>query len=321
MLLLAHVTGRDAEASLAGALFAWSRTVRADSGATPSWQDLLVPTSTKRMIAHRGASAYAPEHTIAAYRLAIEQGAHYVEQDLAVTRNGILVCLHDDTLERTTNIADVFPERAVIDPATGRRQWLVLDFTLAELKQLDAGSWFGTKFAGERIPTWEETVALVGTAAGLYPELKSPPLYRSRGIDMPALFAGSLKKLGLSAAPASRLIVQSFDPQALKDITRLEPRLERTFLIDPRQAQRWFTAEGMKEIASFASDLGPSKLILDRRPELVALAHAAGLTVTPYTFTSRNPGRIADVTEEMRYFLQELQVDAVFTDNPDRFPR
>src|SRR5262245_37828135 len=100
----------------------------------------------KKAIAHRGASAYAPEHTAAAYRLALAQHADYVEQDLAVTKDGVLVCLHDDTLERTTNVEDVFPQRGVMDPETGRRQWLVVDFTLAEIKQLDAGSWFAPQF-------------------------------------------------------------------------------------------------------------------------------------------------------------------------------
>ena len=95
---------------------------------------------TKLAIAHRGASAYAPEHTLAAYRLAIEQKADYVEQDLAVTRDGELICLHDDSLERTTNVEEVFPDRASVDPATGRRQWLAVDFTLAEIKRLDAGA-------------------------------------------------------------------------------------------------------------------------------------------------------------------------------------
>ena len=181
-------------------------------------QERPTPTS-KRLVAHRGASAYAPEHTAAAYQLALTQGADYVEQDLAVTRDGILVCLHDDTLERTTNVEEVFPDRGTVDPATGRRRWLVMDFTLAEIKQLDAGSGFDPKFAAERVPTWEEAVALVGNRAGLYPELKSPPLYRARGIDMPAIFLQSLGRLGLEDAPASRLIVQSFDPQALKDVT------------------------------------------------------------------------------------------------------
>ena len=275
----------------------------------------------KRLIAHRGASAYAPEHTAAAYHLAIEQGTDYVEQDLAVTRDGVLVCLHDDTLERTTNVEEVFPDRGVTDAATGQRHWLVVDFTLAELKRLDSGSWFDATFAGERILTWEEAVALVGDRAGLYPELKSPPLYRARGIDMTALFARSLRRLGLSAAPARRMIVQSFDPQALKDLTQVEPQLAKTFLIDPHDASKWFSSSGMREVATFATGIGPSKLILDGRPDLVDLAHAAGLTVTPYTFTTRAPGRVADVTDEMTYYLLDLGVDALFTDNPDRFPR
>src|SRR5678815_927111 len=71
----------------------------------------------KQLIAHRGASGYAPEHTLAAYRLAMEQGADYVEQDLGVTKDGVLVCLHDDTLERTTNVEEVFPDRVVVDAA------------------------------------------------------------------------------------------------------------------------------------------------------------------------------------------------------------
>src|SRR5688572_13313286 len=119
-------------------------------------------SSSKQVIAHRGASAYAPEHTLAAYRLAMEQGADYVEQDLAVTKDGALICLHDDSLERTTNVEELFADR---------KPWLAVDFTLEEIKQLDAGSWFDAKFAGERIPTWEEAVAFVGNRAGLYPEL------------------------------------------------------------------------------------------------------------------------------------------------------
>src|SRR3954469_580880 len=104
------------------------------------------PGPKKQLIAHRGASAYAPEHTIAVYTKAIEQGADFVEQDLAVTRDGVLVCIHDLTLERTTNVEEVFPDRAVADPAGGpNKRWLVGDFTLAEIKRLDAGSWFDAK--------------------------------------------------------------------------------------------------------------------------------------------------------------------------------
>ena len=120
-------------------------------------------TSTKTNVAHRGASAYAPEHTLAAYRLALEQGADFVEQDLAVTRDGVLICLHDPSLERTTNVEDLFPSRFTEIEYEGkkRRVWLANDFTLEEIKRLDAGSWFDPKFAAERVPTFDEAVALI----------------------------------------------------------------------------------------------------------------------------------------------------------------
>ena len=280
--------------------------------------------AAKKLIAHRGASAYAPEHTLASYRLALEQHADYVEQDLAVTKDLALICLHDESLERTTNVEELFPDRAVVDPATGRKQWLAVDFTLAEIKRLDAGSWFDARFASERIPTWEEAVAAVGTAAGLYPELKTPALYRARGIDQTALFLASLKRLALDTRTSGALIVQSFDDQPLKDLTRELPALPRTFLIDNRDGARWLTAEGLAEIARFATGIGPAKALLDGHPEIVRAAHAAGLSVTPYTFTTRaaaGSGRFSSVSDEMRYFLSDLDVDALFTDNPDRFPR
>jgi glycerophosphoryl diester phosphodiesterase len=280
--------------------------------------------AAKKLVAHRGASAYAPEHTLASYRLAMQQQADYVEQDLAVTKDGVLICLHDESLERTTNVEELFPDRAVVDAATGKKQWLAVDFTLAEIKTLDAGSWFDARFAGERIPTWEEAVALVGTAAGLYPELKTPALYRARGVDQTALFVASVKRLELQSRPAGSLIVQSFDAQPLKDLTRQMRAVPRTFLIDNRDGARWLTDAGLTEIASFATGIGPAKALLDGHPEIVRAAHGKNLTVTPYTFTTRSAagsGRFASVSDEMRYFLNELDVDALFTDNPDRFPR
>ena len=276
----------------------------------------------KAAIAHRGASAYAPEHTLAAYRLAVAQAADYVEQDLAVTRDGELICLHDDSLDRTTNVEEIFPERGTIDPVSGRRQWLAVDFTLAEIKQLDAGTWFDSKFAGERVPTWEEAVAVVGTAAGLYPELKAPALYQSRGIDMTRLFVESMQRLNLTSRSTGSVIVQSFDDRPLRELAKQLPSLPRTFLIEGRDGQRWLTRPGLAEIATFATGIGPSKFLLDGQPGTINMAHDADLTVTPYTFTTRGPAtRFADVGAEMRYYLGELGVDALFTDNPDRFPR
>ena len=112
--------------------------------------------------AHRGASGYAPEHTFAAYDLAIAQKADFVEPDLAVSKDGVLVCLHDDTLERTTNVEDIYPDRfsAEIKGRNGEKQWVANDFTVAEMKRLDAGSWFDAKFAGAQIPTFDEMLAI-----------------------------------------------------------------------------------------------------------------------------------------------------------------
>lgn len=281
----------------------------------------------KRSVAHRGASSYAPEHTAAAYRLAISQGADYVEQDLAVTKDGVLICLHDETLERTTNIENVFPDRNTTDER-GRTRWLAADFTLAEIKRLDAGSWFDQKYAGERILTFDEAIDLIGASAGLYPELKTPALYRGRNIDIVALFAGVVRLRGLAGSLPDgrpRLVVQSFDEQAVRDLAKALPQVPRTFLIGGgAPAERWLKGpETFKEMATFATDFGPAKGLIEKTPELVRWAHAAGLTVTPYTFRSGQgaTGSFPDVEAEMRHFLYTIGVDALFTDNPDRFPR
>jgi glycerophosphoryl diester phosphodiesterase len=278
----------------------------------------------RMLVAHRGASAYAPEHTLAAYRLALEQGADFVEQDLAVTKDGALVCLHDATLERTTDVESRFPDRSTTDPATGARRWLANDFTLAEIKSLDAGGWFDPKFAGERVPTFEEAVALVRGKAGLFPELKSPAVYRARNVSMERLVARALTALDLVATARGPrgLILQSFDVETLKTMAGLLPDVPRVFLLEPEAAKVWLAdAAAVRGITSFAGGIGPHKAILDAKPEIVRWAHEARLTVTPYTFRSRATGRFPSVAAEMSHFLYTFGVDGLFTDNPDLFPR
>jgi glycerophosphoryl diester phosphodiesterase len=279
-------------------------------------------TPRKLLVAHRGASAYAPEHTLAAYRLALEQGADFVEQDLGVTRDGVLICLHDPTLERTTDVEQVFPDRfRQVDNA---RRWFTADFTLDEIKRLDAGAWFAQRFAGERVPTFQEAIDLVRGKAGLFPELKAPDVYRDRGMDMEPLVVAMLRKNGLDrkgADPRTPLILQSFDRTALQALTHDLPSIDRTFLLEPHGVSNWTTDAGLKEIATFATGLGPSKLLIDADPTLVPRAHAAGLTVIPYTFRSASTGRFTSVRDEMTHFLTVVGVDGMFTDNPDQFPR
>ena len=284
--------------------------------------DLRSPRAAarKQVIAHRGASGYAPEHTRPAYLLAIQQRTDFVEQDLVLSKDNQLVCLHDVTLERTTDVAVRFPDRytEVAGPNGPTRRWMVYDFTLAELKQLDAGSWFHERFAGERILTFDESIEIVQRSAGLYPELKSPEVFRQRGADTTAIVISAIKKHGL--AKSDRLILQSFDEQVVRTLSQELPSIPRVFLMERANAGRWLSPTRLREAAAFVSGIGPAKQIIESRPDVVALAHDAGLTVTPYTFRAGSTGRFADVGEEMRYFLFTLGVDAVFTDNPDQFP-
>jgi glycerophosphoryl diester phosphodiesterase len=279
----------------------------------------------KLLVAHRGASAYAPEHTIAAYELAIAQKADYVEQDLQITRDGVLVCLHDTTLERTTDVEERFPDRARLD-SRGRRSWPVSDFTLAEIQTLDAGGWFDSRFAGARVPTWQAAIDAIRGKAGLYPETKAPEVYGSRGFDMEALVLEQLRRNGLDrpgADPRTPVIVQSFSAESLRRLRDRGNTLPRVFLISDRddERQRWLSDEGLRHIAGFAQGIGPAKSLVSDDPSLARRAHALGLTVTPYTFSSADAPAGSTVREEMERFLYTFGVDALFTNNPDEFPR
>jgi glycerophosphoryl diester phosphodiesterase len=278
-------------------------------------------------VAHRGASAYMPEHTIEAYRLALVQGADYVEQDLGLTKDEVLVCLHDPTLERTTDVETRFPDRATTE--TGKdglrvQRWYVDDLTLAEVKTLDAGGWFDVKYSGARIPTFQEAIDLVKGKAGIFPELKTPGRLKAKGFDMERAVARMLTENGLVGAtvkgrPAVHL--QSFEEASVRRLAELLPTVPRTFLIGtPEAADRWLTAAGLKEMRGFATGVGPQRQLVEKAPGLVADAHAAGLTVVPWTFR-RGTGTAEAVAADMRRFVVDFKVDGLFTDNPDLFPR
>ena len=279
----------------------------------------------KVLIAHRGASGYAPEHTMAAYDLAIQQGAHFVEPDLAVSKDGLLVCLHDDTLERTTNVEEVYAARFSPDVKgrNGERRWVANDFTVAEIKKLDAGSWFNATFAGAPVPTWDEMVARVRQhpGVGVYPELKSPPLYTARGIDMAKIFVESVKKHGLDTAESQKrtpIIIQSFDRPTIKRMSVELPTVPRVYLTS---AEADITDAQLKDLATFAQGIAPEKRLVASHPDLVRRAHAAGLTVTVWTFRADEKTTYASVKDEMAQFLYTFGIDALFTNNPDQFPR
>lgn len=306
-------------------------------------------TKVKRplLIAHRGASGYAPEHTLAAYKLAIEQGADFVEQDLQLTKDGVLICIHDADLARTTNVAELFPDRATLRDAfetgTPKRGWYTIDFTLAEIKRLDAGSWFNRanpfasspSFVGQRIPTMEETIKFVGGRAGLYPELKHFAFYKSLGFDPAEKLAAVLKAHGFyRPARRDRIFIQSFYKEALLRMRELAPGFTRVQLLPMETAGREkdsakVTPELAGEIAAFAKGVGPAKAMLANADD-VAMLHKAGLLIHPYTFrgtTTANARRPldealpngstvrADIIADIRKFVS-LGIDGGFTDYP-----
>lgn len=266
----------------------------------------------KELIAHRGASGYAPEHTPAAYRLAMQQHADFVEPDLAVTKDNVLICLHDDSLARTTNIAEVYPDRA---------KALANDLTIAEIKRLDAGRWFGPQFAGQRIQTFQEAIDLVRGHAGLYPELKSPELYKSRGVDQAQLFIDVIRKNGLERPDSLKttpIIIQSFDETAIRRVAKELPTIPRVLLVEKRGD---VSEARLREIKTFATGVAPEKSIVAAHPDVVKQAHALGLTVTCWTFRADEKTAFASVRDEMSKYLYDYGIDALFTNNPDQFPR
>lgn len=282
--------------------------------------------SKKTLVAHRGASAYAPEHTLAAYRLAIEMGADFVEQDLAVTKDGVLICLHDASLERTTNVEQLFPDRVSTQTIEGktRKAWLANDFTLAEIKTLDAGSWFDKKFAGERIPTFDEAIALIRGKAGIFPELKTPEIYAGRDVKFEEMVAAALDKNALrgpKADPKTPVILQTFGQPSARKLAQIKIGVPVVLLLGDDEGFK--TAEQVRAWKGIVQGFGPAKAIVFRNPDFVKWAHAEGMTVTPYTFRASDASKsgFRDVSEEMSHYLYTIGVDALFTDNPDKFPR
>jgi glycerophosphoryl diester phosphodiesterase len=274
------------------------------------------------LVAHRGASAYAPENTVPAFRLAADQGSTFVEFDLRLTKDRQLVCLHDDSLERTTDVEDVFPDRSHGVPGAGgqtARRWLLSDFTLAELRKLDAGAWFGAAFRGTRIPTFAETIDALRGRSGLFIELKSPEKYE--GIERMVLAELAAKGLDRPGAdPRTPVLIQTFTASSLEVLTKLGTTLPRHFLVSAKEAPPWLTPEGLGRVKAFASGLSPEKTVVRDQGEGIARARTLGLLITPYTFRASAVTGFPDVRAEMAHYLDTLGVDGVITDNPDQMP-
>ena len=270
------------------------------------------------VIAHRGASGERPEHTLAAYERAIDQGADYIEPDLVVTKDLVLIARHETELSDTTDVAthEEFAGRKRTKDVEGRQVtgWFAEDFTLAEIRtlrvkeRLPAVRRANTRFDGlYQVPTFEEIVALVrakeaetGRTVGLYPELKHPTmLLEQAGIDSVDLLATALRKARLADAD-DRVFVQVFEVAPLQRLNRLVD-VPLILLISSEggpydeKGLRWsdmMTPSGLAEVARYADGIGPFMghvLRPDGTPtRLVADAHAAGLKVHPWTLRKEN---------------------------------
>ncbi|WP_435768771.1 glycerophosphodiester phosphodiesterase [Nocardioides sp. SYSU DS0651] len=239
--------------------------------------------------AHRGASAYAPENTLAAFAVGIEQRSDWIESDVQLSKDGVPILMHDTTLARTTDVEQVFP---------GRAPWQVRDFTLAEIKQLDAGSWKGAAFAGEPVPTLAEMVEQVRRSrSGILMEIKAPHLYPGIERAVADVFAG-FPGYVRSAVASGRLAVQSFDWGSMRTYAAIQPAVPVGLLGTPR-------VEELPALAAFAEQINPNHGTYDKA--YVDAVHAAGMTV--HTWTIDDPARM--------HVVLDRGVDGVITNRPD----
>ncbi|MFF8244678.1 glycerophosphodiester phosphodiesterase family protein [Streptomyces griseus] len=224
-----------ASTTAAALLGAGALLLPADRPEVPERQDAPV------VVAHRGASGYAPENTLAAVDAADALGIEWVENDVHRTRDGVLVVLHDNDLKRTTDAEQVYPDRA---------PWAVKDFTAAELAKLDAGSWFGERFAGARVPTLTQFLSrMERNRQKLLLEIKSPATY-------PGIERDIIRVLGRSgwldrSHVRSRLVIQSFGADSVKTVHSLRPDITTGFLGTPAVAD-------LPSYAAFTDQINPS---------------------------------------------------------------
>ncbi len=229
------------------------------------------------VIAHRGASYLAPEATAPAYILARDLGADYIEIDVQRTSDGVLIAYHDDTFERTTDVSERFPTRAK-NP--------VGDFTLAEVKSLDAGSWFNARFPdrarpsyrGLRVLTFEEVVAIASAAGrtlGLYIESKNPEAY-------PGIEHEIIRTLAARGRlDPRRVIFQSFSRQSVETFAKAAPAVPRTYLVDEKMEKETGWKALVAAAAEIGTGIGPVGYVAF--PWNLGKAHRQGLVVHVYT--------------------------------------
>lgn len=232
-------------------------------------------------VAHRGAAGYAPENTIAAFDKALEMKADYIEIDVQRSKDGALVVIHDTTVDRTTD-------------GNGK----VGELTIEELRSLDAGSFKGEQFAGEKIPTFEEILDRYHGKIGILIELKAPELYP--GIE--EAVAQELKERNLDKPQNDKIIIQSFNFESMKKMDALLPKVPIGVLT---YSSLHTTDAALQEFAKYADLFNPSYGLVSK--ELVDKVHNLGMEIQSWTV--RSP--------ESAQFLIDMKVDGIITDYPD----
>jgi glycerophosphoryl diester phosphodiesterase len=302
------------------------------------------------IIAHRGASGERPEHTRAAYALAIEQGADFIEPDLVMSRDGVLVVRHENEIGETTDVADrpEFADRRATRSVDGRpvTGWFAEDFTLAELKTLRVRERLpalrpgSAAFDGqEEILTFDEVLDIAAAAGvGAAPELKHPTHFAGLGLAMEDAFVAVLERRGLAGAGAP-VLVQCFEVGALERLAgRIGTPLLQLMARQGGPADRpeltyaaMATPEGLAAVAAYAGWIGADTALIEPTPGaptgLIADAHAAGLKVAGWTFRAENVflpegDRVGDepaghgrLRERLARFAR-YGLDAAFMDQP-----
>jgi len=295
------------------------------------------PSARPLIIAHRGASGHRPEHTLEAYRLAVDMGADFIEPDLVSTKDGVLIARHENELGGTTDVADRFPDRRrtkTIDgqPVTG---WFSEDLTLEEIKTLRArerlpfrSHAYDGKFT---VPTFDEVIELAqslgksaGRTIGVYPETKHPTYFRSIHLPLEEPLLASLEKHGWNRRDAP-VFIQSFEPGNLRALrTKTQVRLVQLV-----SSSALLQGDAVKKVSEYADGLGPEKRLiipvnadgsLGTPTDVISRAHAAGLVVHVWTLRVEKeflPAAYKGQPEAEFAKFRELGVDGVFTDYPD----
>ncbi len=308
----------------------------ADQAGSGGYEAMTDPVWTTRtgqaplVIAHRGASGERPEHTQAAYALALEQGADVLEPDLQVSRDGVLIVRHDPYLSTSTDVADrpEFADRRT--ERLGREDWWVADFTAEELSGLRAREVFANRSQGFNdqfpvmtFPAFLDFIADQEAACGcripIEPEVKLPAFYAAEGLDPLPILISTLDARGLNT-PDSALVIQSFDPDFLQRL-RPETPLPLAMLISSPD-EDGYNAGGLslEQIAAFADGVGANKALLlngdGTSTGYLEAAHGLDLDIHVWTVRDDREPLVGETVEDELRALFGLGVDAVFTDHP-----